>query len=867
MTLVISFTVSVHAASISQAAADRPYDNLPTKEARKIILDNGLTVLFKSAPATRLVSIDARVAAGSAQEGAYAGSGISHFIEHMIFKGTRKRGVGEIEKKIRSLGGTINGATSYDYTVFTITIPSDHFTSALDILSDSLFNANMNRRELDKERGVILKEMKLNKDDPMRQISRLMWSLAFRSHPYRYPIIGHESLFIKLTREDLLKHHKRLYLPNNMILTAVGDIEEDIALSEIKRHFGSIDRGILEDRAFPQEKPQISKRSLSVVKDISMAYFALGYRSTSLHHPDMPALDILSNILGQGGNSRLNDILYRKKELVYSIGCWNYTPRDPGIFIISGVAEPEKLDAALGVISEELSHIISDGVDESEIERAKKMISTQYIFSLESLPDQADSLAVNEMLTGNFNYAERYLEALDSITREDVSDVAKKYLNSDSLSVVTLSPEIEPVSVEAEKMAKGNIQKYTLPNGLKVLVMEDHSLPTISLLAACTAGLRAETEKTAGISNLTGQTMIRATRSRSEAELASALEEMGAGLGYFSGHNSLGMKMDILSKDMDKGLELFMDIVREPSFNEAIVAREKGAVLASIDSIKDNIFKDGMKAFKENLFRVHPYRFQTIGINGSVSSLTAKDLEEFHSKYFIPNNMVLAAFGDLDAQDIKKKIESHFSGMKAGSEPEFTKAVEPSQGISRNKKKKADKEQSLLLMGFKGATMEGRDRHVLHIISTALSGITGRLSARLRQDLGVAYSVGSFSVPALDPGYFVLYVATTAENIERSKEEFINQVRQLNKKGLSSEELESAKGELIGNQSIALQTKSALAYQAALDELYGLGHNRYKEFARTISLLTNDDIIRVSRKYLDPGAFTLIVIEGKPEGK
>ena len=867
MTLVISFAISVHAASISQADAGRPYDNLPTKEAEKTVLDNGLTVLVKSAPTTGLVSIDARVAAGSAQEGAYAGSGISHFIEHMIFKGTRKRGVGGIEKNIRSLGGTINGATSYDYTVFTITIPSEHLTSALDILGDSLFNANMNRRELDKERGVILKEMKLNKDDPMRQISRLMWSLAFRNHPYRYPVIGHESLFLKLTREDLLKHHKRFYVPNNMILTIVGDVEKDIALAEIKKYFGSIDRGILEDRAFPQERPQISKRSLSVDKDISMSYFALGYRSISLHHPDMPALDILSNILGQGGNSRLNDVLYRKKELVYSIGCWNYTPRDPGIFIISGVAEPEKLNAALGVISEELNHIISDGVNASEIERAKRMISTQYIFSLESLPDQADSLAVNEMLTGNFNYAQRYLETLDSVTREDVSEAARKYLNNDSLSVVTLSPQTEPVPAEDEKTVKKDIQKYTLPNGLKVLLMEDHTLPTVSLLAGCTAGLRAETEETAGISNLTGQTMIRATRSRSEEELASALEEMGASLGYFSGHNSLGMKMDILSKDMDKGLELFMDIVREPSFNEAIAAREKAAVLASIDSIKDHIFKDGMKDFKENLFRVHPYRFQAIGINGSVNNLAAKDLEEFHSKYFIPNNMVLAAFGDLDMQDTKSKIESHFSGMKSGPAPEFTKAVEPSQGISRQKKKKVDKEQSLLLMGFKGATMEGTDRHVLHIISTALSGITGRLSARLREDLGIAYSIGSFSVPALDPGYFVLYVATTAGSIERSKEEFIKQVRDLNKKGLSAEELESAKGELIGNHRIALDTKSALAYQAALDELYGLGYDKYKEFARTINLLTNDDIIRVSRKYLDPEAFTLIVIEGQPEAR
>jgi len=842
----------------------KDYSNIP---AQKVILDNGFAVVLKETSSSGLISLDARVKAGSAYEGEFAGSGISHFVEHMIFKGTSKRRPADIEREIRSLGGTINGATTYDYTAFTITLPKEHLSYALEVLSDSLFNATMNPKELERERGVILKEIKLNKDDPVRLISRLLWSSVFKTHPYKHPIIGHEKLFRKVTQKDVLKYYKRMYVPNNMVLVVAGDIETRDALNEVKKYFQNTERAAFEELALPQERSQVAKRVLDVERPLEMAYFALGYRSIDVHDPDMPALDVLSVLLGQGESSRLNSSLYRKKNLVYSIGCWNYTPLDPGIFIISGVAEPEKLNTALVAIDEEINNVTRDGAEEDELERAKAMIIADHIYSLGTVSSQAGDLASNEIFTGDFDFTRHYLEDIDSVTQVDIKRVARLYLNDDGLSVVTLSPRIEKAipKTKGEK-SRREIQKFTLPNGLRCLLMEDHDLPTVSMIAACLGGLRAESKETSGISNLTSLMMLKGTSSRSEEEISTAVEDIGANLSFFSGNNTLGIRFELLSKDIAKALELFEDIIQDPSFPPDVLQREKETVMASIKATTDNIFEAGMKRFKENLFTKHPYRFQAIGTIKSVNTLTKEDLEDFYKRSFRPDNMVLGFYGDFDAQKLKEKISNEFSALKNGERLEFTTIIEPEQVDIRQNQKIEEKEQSLVVLGFKGAQLKGKDRYTLQLISTALSGISGRLSSRLREKLGIAYAVGSFSVPAFDPGYFAMYISTTNDNIERAKNEFFNQIKLLNKKGLGPDEIEAAKKELIGNHRIALQTNAAFARHTALDELYNLGYNHYLEYDKIIGSITNADVIDASRRYLRPSAYTLITIVGKKGG-
>ena len=227
--------------------------------AQKHVLDNGLIVIIKEDHSSPLVAVEARVRVGSANEGEFAGSGVSHFVEHMLFKGTASRRVGEIEKEIKSYGGTISGFTSYDYSGYQFVVLKEYFVNTLDILKDALFNSSLDPKELERERDVILKEIRLNRDEPTRRLSRLLWSTTYRTHPYRHPIIGYQDLFSKLTRQDLLTYYKKMYIPNNMIVTVVGDIDTEAAYAHVVEAFGGVKRGTPPATARPIEKRQISK--------------------------------------------------------------------------------------------------------------------------------------------------------------------------------------------------------------------------------------------------------------------------------------------------------------------------------------------------------------------------------------------------------------------------------------------------------------------------------------------------------------------------------------------------------------------------------------------------------------------------------
>ena len=865
--LISSLFLSLCIPLISLAAKARPLD-IPSKgRVTRSLLDNGLTLIIKEVLQTGLISIDVRVKAGSAYEKEFSGTGITHLVEHMIFKGTPSLGPSEIEKRIRSYGGEINAATSYDYTSFTITIPNEHFSSALEILSDSLFNAKMHPAEIKKESNVILKEIRLNRDDPVRYLSQILWNTCFTVHPYRHPIIGYETLFKKLTRDDVLKYYKEIYTPNNMVLCLAGDIKTDFALAEVKKYFEKIERGPSNEEMFSRENTQLSKRSFNIERDVQLAYFALGYHSVDLHHKDMAALDMLAGILGGGDSSRLNSNIYRTKELVYSIGSWNYTPRDPGLFIISGVAKPDKLKPALGAIKEELYNIQKNSIKDSELERVRAMIRADYVYSLEALSDQARDLATSQMFTNSFDFSKKYLELLDSVTKDNISEAAKLYLNEDSLSLVTIVPTQDALlqTPAHQKSAERKLEKIILSNGLRVLLMEKSDIPAVSIISASLGGLRAEHKDNVGISSITALMMPKGAAGKTEEEISENIELIGASLNSFSGNNTFGIKLDFLKGDLDTGLELFKDILLNPDFPEDAFERERETTIAGIKASLDDIFQLGMKNFKNTLFKTHPYRFQKIGTISTVKNLSREDLIDFHKKYLVPENTVIAVIGDISIEKIKPRLEDIFGQLKNKTAPLFTTAIEPKQTAPRQNIVKAHKEQSLLIMGFKGTVIKEKDRYILQFITTALSGISGRLAVRLRGELGIAYAVGAVSHPALDPGYIALYIATTKNHIERAKKEFIHQIKHLVKKGLTKEEIAFTKNELIGSQRIALQTNAAIAYQIALDELYGMGFEHYLQYKNIINSITNKEITEISKKYFKLNSSNTVIVEG--EGK
>ena len=847
--------------------------------AKRYTLENGMVVLLKENHNLPLVNLFLCVRSGSAQEGKFSGSGISHFVEHMLFKGTANRKPGEIFKEIESYGGTINAFTSYDYTGYTVTVPKEFAHCALEVLADMAMNADFNQEELEKERQVVLKEINLSRDSPQKYVSRLLWQTAYTAHNYKYPILGEEDLFKSLDRKKIVEYYQSRYVPNNMILAIVGDIAQQATLTRTKELFGDFPRKPSINYAGEPEAQQEQLREYQEEFTVGVTYLLLGFHSVTLSDTDCPALDALGVILGGGEDSRLYKLICRKRNLAYDVQSINYTPSDPGLFIISGFLKESRRSRVLSLIFKQIELIQKKAITENELESAKNKIISEILFHQQTIQAQAQDLALNEALAGDFKFTEKYIQEIRRVTPEDILRVANKYLQKDNLSIVSLIPRedrketelpedfTQPLKIGIENLngaidepIHGGVNKHVLANKLTLLIREKRDLPLVTITVVFKGGVRAEDEMTNGLCNLTAKSLDKGTKTRNASEIASFVESKGARISTFSGNNSFGLTLNLLSKDFDQMIALLADLITNSSFPQREFKRAKENSLAELIAREDNIFETGTKVLRSTLFRKHPYRFLKIGNEDSLKKLTRRNLINFYRSFCVGGNMVLAVFGDVDTEKVITKVEEEFNDLSDRDVPLIAPEEESRLSAIQKNYKIMPKQQSLLLLGFRGTTVFDQDRYALELICQMLSQASGRLFTQIREKAGFAYTLVAYSVLGLDPGYIVIYVATTAENIKAVKEEVLRQLDLLRQKPLTEDELQQAKIALRGRKLISRQTNANCALESALDELYGLGYNHYLEYPEQINRLEVKDIKRVANKYFTLSNYAEVVI-------
>lgn len=836
------------------------------------VLDNGLVMIASEIPGAEIESISIFVKAGSAQEAEYSGSGISHFVEHMIFKGTKIRRAGKIEEQVKSLGGTVNGGTTYDYTNFEMSVPFERFYEGIEILSDAIMNPLFDANEFKKEKDVILREINMDEDDPGRYFSELIWSSVYTTHPYRYPIIGYESIFKKLTRDDLLKYHKAKYCPNNIVIAVAGPIKPKEAFAILKSQFKNFKMNFQNVTVLPEEPLQVTKREVSQSREVSLARLAVCYRGVPVNNKDLFALDVLSLILGQGDSSRLHKKLVVEKDLAYSAGSFNDTSKYQGFFGIACLLEEKNIQPAKKIIFDTIEDLKYKPINDSELAKAKRVVLTDYIFSLESVSGQSSELALNEVLCNDVNFSKRYIEGIDSVTAKGIQDVARRYLNENSMTVISLKPAKFEGAIKKEEFfrkEKGLITKIVLNNGARLLVKEDHSSPVVSINICFPGGTRFEDIDNNGISNLMSTMLTKGTKTMTQNQVSDFVDTKGAIFEAYSGNNAFGLDMKIIKQDLNQSLDFLYDCLSQPSFDSREFNVEKQRVLAAIESEQDDIFAFATRSLKETLFKKHPFRFQVIGSQDSVSKLTREDIIDFYNKHLSFDNMVISIFGDVDKDAVAAKIESVFANGKKGKNnamdgqknyewPVLLK--EPSFDSPREIKKYLPKEQAVVMLGFFGVSINDQDRYVLDVIDSILSGEGGRLYSQIRQKGAMSYIVGSYSVFGLDSGYSVFYAASTPKDIYEAKNKILKQLNILAKNKISIDELKRAKEELIGQEKINLQTNTSLSFVSSMDELYGLGFDNYLKYENNIRSVTVDDVLRVADKYLSTNGYACVII-------
>ncbi len=845
------------AAGATQAAAEE------APRLRRDVLENGAVVIVKEDHNMPVVTLQAWFPVGSTTEGENLGQGLSHFVEHMIFKGTEKQAPGDFARQVKAGGGDLNAYTHFERTVFHCVVRSEHFDRMLASFSDVIMNSKMDPEEARKEQQVIVNELKMYEDEPNRLIQYAYNETAWRVHPARHPIGGYVPQFLQLKPEDVGRYFRRWYAPNNMIFVCVGDVDGAAASSAIAKAFAAWERKAIPPIVLPVEPPQTAtrreRRSYPVKGVSSGSRLKIGWPSASVYEDDAPALDMAALVLGHGESSRLSRKLKNEKKLVQSIYASSDTPAYRGHFSIGASLDATQLDAAEAAILEEVRTLQETLVTEEELKRILAAVLTWNVIGHQDVMSEADAIGQGEMYHGDPEHDKVEIAKLKAVTPADIQRVAKKYLVPERMTVASVVPreagEREtPAGASAKAEFEPHVEEFTLDNGMRVVVRRNPAAPAFAFTMSFMAGSRLEDASKPGTANLAGEMLLRGTKSRSAMQLAEEISATGGTLKVQGGRNTLLVNAEMLTENFDKALELAADLLMNPAFAPAELDNVKRFAKFQLErQLRDATGATSMR-FHKALYGDHPYGRIPLGTLESIAAITVDDVRAFHASFVHPGNCVVAFVGDLDAATVRAGLEKRFAGF-AKSEAKLPEVKAPAlvgKG-SADDVTDATKNMGVAIIGYQTVSMHEEDRWPLQVLEKVMGGMGGRVWDAVREKRNLAYNVWASNVTMFERGYFQFGVMAQGENLDPAMKAVQDEIRRVCEEPVTAEELERAKNGVIGEMLIDLQKNSAQSQQLALDTLYGLGPRFVFGAPGKVEKLSAADIQAVAKKYFDPG--------------
>ena len=839
--------------------------------------DNGLTLITQEQHAAPVVAIQVWVNVGSADE-TDAIAGIAHVHEHMLFKGTEKRGLGEIARAVEAAGGEINAWTSYDQTVYHIVLAAEEAGTGLDILSDAIRRSAFDAEELSRETEVIIEEIRRAEDAPSRRIAKTLFDLAYESHPYQRPVIGSEETVRSFTRDQIIEFFKNYYRPDNVTVVVTGAFETTQMIELTRRYFGDW-RGVGTSsrprRAVESEQSELRLHVMS--ETVKESRVSVAWHVPGLMHADIAAIDVLSVILGHGDSSRLYLKTRRAEELVNDVYAYAYTPRDPGLLIVGAGLKAVHMRAALESMFGSLYEMREQLVGDDELEKAKVIVLSESAYQRETVQGEARKLGFFETVAGDYQFESVYDKALRALTPEDVRAAARTYLTR-TPSIVVQQPVDAPVldigdvrdiahrawqkaTVRTHRGVDGalGVTRLTLANGCTLLLKPEDS-PVVAARAVALGGVLWESGANSGIGNLLASVWGAATKRYGVAELAARIAALGGSIAAFSGRNSIGLRADVIREKAMGGLELFVDALLTPELTADDIERERGVIIERIKNREDNPAGCAFDAFTAMLFPNHPYGYRMTGTEESVGGITKPALLAHLGKLASPDKLVISITGGIDVDRVVDMLAERLSAVPKGPVLEPPPVMQQRGDGPNEKHLHLDKKQSHVVIGGRGTTIDNDDRFALEILTTVLSGQSGRLFMDLRDRQSLAYSVSATAVEGLQPGHVLVHMGTSPEKVEQAMRGLFGHLTGVVNEPITDMELTRAKRYLIGTHSIELQRTGSRATTMALSERFGLGYDAHTHYGEHIRAVTPADVLAVARKYLEPSRLVRVVV-------
>lgn len=819
-------------------------------------LDNGQTVVIQEVKSNPIVTIDTWIKTGSINEND-ENNGVSHFLEHLFFKGSTNHAPGEFDKILETKGAITNAATSKDFTHYYVTIPSKDFDLALEMHSDMLLHPLVPRKELEKERKVVIEEIMKDANSPNTLVYDNLVNMLYSDHPYKRKVIGKADIISSIHRDEIMGYYNKYYNPSNMVTVIVGDVDANSAIEKVKSDFNSEYKKPIKN-VYPKEKILTAQQKKVAYFDTQSGYMLIGFRGTKIDDKDSYALDVLSTILGDGRSSVFYRNIKENKQLANTIGAANTGFKDDGIFYISTTFDPEKCGKLQDSIFEEIKNVQKNGVTQSQLQLAKNVIERDTYYERESISNIASEIGYTFVTTDDTKYYETYLDNVKKVTVQDVKDVANKYLGREKSAVSIVLPEnckevkvsnitqkTEPAKLVSEN---SNTQKYQLSNGAILLLTPNRVNDIIAISIFAKGG--EFIEHIPGTADLTAAVLTKGSKKYSSVEFAQTMEDNGIKIVPSAKADSFNMTVLTTKNDYEKTLELLNEIINNATLDEFEIEKAKNDELNSIKKSKDVPLNLAVDNYKALIFEGSPYSYSNNILEKNLPRVTKNDVKNYYDKVFYPQNVVISINGNVDKETTIAELTNIFNNKK-GEKFDYNKHLVQSlttekQACSKVKDLKTD----WIIMGWQtSGVLNRKDYATLQVIDSLLgSGMSSRLFKNLRDRDGLAYQLGSQFSPHILKGSFITYIGTNPENLDYAQKRMKEEVFRLKTEFVGSKELQEAKDKLLGHYIIGQETNLDKATTIGWFEVSGRGYEFDEQYSQLINSVTESDIIEVANK-------------------
>jgi zinc protease len=856
----------------------------------KRTLPNGLTVLLKQDRSTPIVAVNVWFGVGSVNESEDM-NGLAHFQEHMVFKGTKKYGVGEIANLVKSFGGNLNAGTSYSYTMYYIVLPSRAFSQALEIQADAMMHSTFAPEEFQKERLVVIDEARMYDDRPDSFTFYRTMELGFHKHNYRRPIAGYQPVVENITRDQLVEFYDNYYRPSNAVLAIVGDVDPGDAFSRIEDVYGRWERRDVVMGESPIEPPQTGFRFKAHTGPMDHGYLGAGFHVPNVLHEDYPALEMLSELLSSGRSSRLHRRVVEEKRLVTSVSASLLAEKWPGFFLFMASMPPHKWRDARNAIFEEVERFKREPVEDDELRKARRQIEKGMYSDLESMEGQASNLGYYE-LVGDYRLADEHREAIKRVTPDMLVSVARKYFHPDNLSLVGYLPEgdggkdpDEAESKTAVERVLGSdggvsnmnegvfatvetrsddavdtvvvgatadrsvVETFELDNGVRVLLKRRTTVPVVSLVSVFQGGSRLEPSGKSGLATLAHRSLPKGTSSFNADEVVGLVEGAGGAIESYADFDTSGVYVNVLSEYIDEVLPVYREVVREPLFRADSVDQERAKLLEEISKRRDNPVQLAIDRLFAELFGAHPYSHPFAGDPEEVARLGDADCRGWFERVLVPRNIVVVFVGDIVPARAREIAEGLYGDLPPGESPSPESAA-PGQPISPGQHEMTRKElkQAVTLVGYIAPPMMTDDSIALEVLNGVLTGLGGRLFVELRDKRSLGYMTGSALSTYLERSVFFGYANPGAEGANEALRVILHELDRVTGEEVSDEELSRSKEWLVGSQIMQLQRNFSQAIVYGSYESLGFGWQAVDRTPEQVQKVSKGDILEAAAR-------------------